>query len=72
VFLRKLECKKKMPNSRLAQPEKAEFTLVNEHFSGKHNEAVGVFLLTLVTFLWDVLVHFHTYPWLFEPSGNLP
>jgi hypothetical protein len=38
----------KNPNSRLAMPQKAEFTSVNEHFWGKHNAEVGVFLLTLI------------------------
>jgi len=49
----------KSPNSRVtpfgrelrfatvAQPQKAEFTGVNEHFCGKHNAEFGVFLLTL-------------------------
>ncbi len=38
----------KTPNSRLAKHEKADFTGVNEHFSGEHNAEVGVFLLALI------------------------
>jgi hypothetical protein len=38
---------KKAPFSRLAKTEKAEFTHVNEHFSGKRNEENGVFLQRL-------------------------
>ena len=34
--------------SRLAKTKKAEFTKVNEHFFGKHNEEIGVFPQTLI------------------------
>ena len=37
-----------MSNSRFVKSEKAQFTLVNEHFSDKRNEEVGIFLLTLI------------------------
>ncbi len=39
----------KTPSSRLVKSEKAEFALVNEHFSDKHNEEIGVLFLTLIT-----------------------
>ena len=38
---------KKTSISRLAKPEKEEFTVVNEHFSGKRNEESDVFLQAL-------------------------
>ena len=38
---------KKIPILRPAKTEKAEFTAVNEHFSGEHNEKSGVFLQAL-------------------------
>jgi len=36
---------KKALSARLEKPEKAEFTLVNEHFSVERNEAIDVLLL---------------------------
>ena len=35
--------------SRLAQPEKCEFTVVNDHFEGKHNEDSGLYGQTLTS-----------------------
>ena len=34
--------------SRLAQPEKCEFTTVNDHFEGKHNADSGLYGQTLI------------------------
>jgi hypothetical protein len=44
---------KKASILRLAQPEKAEFAFANEHFYGKRNEKIDIFLLTLVRFVAD-------------------
>ena len=33
---------------RLAKPEKCEFTDVNDHFEGKHNENIGLYGQTLI------------------------
>ena len=38
----------KSPSSRLAKSEKTQFTYVNEYFSDKHNEEIGVFAQTLI------------------------
>ncbi len=37
--------------SRLVQSEKCEFTTVNDHFEGKHNEDSGLYRQTLITIL---------------------
>ncbi len=34
---------------RLAKPEKCEFTVVNDHFEGKHNEYIGLYGHTLIS-----------------------
>ncbi len=36
-------------SSRLAKPEKWEFTFVNDHFEGKHNDEIGLYGQALIS-----------------------
>ncbi len=47
VYKKTRVCIKKTSGLRLAKRQKAEFTVVKEHFCSKRNEKIGIFLQTL-------------------------
>ena len=53
--------------SRLAQPEKCEFTTVNDHFEGKHNADSGLYGQTLIS---DIIGHAAFSDCLSDRSGS--
>lgn len=44
-------------STRLAKPEKCEFTSVNDHFEGKHNAVIGLYGLTSIYGLYFPFAH---------------